>query len=166
MTPDALVAEALTTAAAGLAAGEQPIGAVVAMGDDIIGRAYTQEKAKGRMLVHADLLAMIEADERLGWRRRDHSLQLAVNLEPCVMCLGAAMALRVDEVYYALESPGDGGAAIARGWQASDDAPWFAAPAVQGGIRREESRELFRRFCRTAPDGVIRRWAQTLVDLP
>ncbi|MFB6391913.1 nucleoside deaminase [Polymorphospora lycopeni] len=107
MTPDEMVRAALEVAEAGLAAGEQPIGAVVVMGDEIIGRAYTQEKARGRRLVHADLLAMIEADEALGWRRRPHPLRLAVNLEPCVMCLGTAMALRVDEVYFALESPDD-----------------------------------------------------------
>jgi tRNA(adenine34) deaminase len=38
---------------------------------------------------------------------------LAVNLEPCLMCMGAAMALKVDEVYFGLESPTDGGAAVA-----------------------------------------------------
>jgi tRNA(adenine34) deaminase len=158
-----MVGAALEVAEAGLAAGEQPIGAVVVMGDEILGRAYTQERARGRRLVHADLLAMIEADEALGWRRRQHPLQLAVNLEPCVMCLGAAMALGVNEVYFALESPVDGGAGIAASWTASADAPWFAAPAVVGGIRREESRELFRRYCATAPESGMRRWAQTLL---
>jgi tRNA(adenine34) deaminase len=90
----------------------------------------------------------------------------AVNLEPCVMCLGAAMTLGVREVYYALESPSDGGSAIAGTWRTSPDAPWFAAPAMRGGIRRAESRELFRRYCLTTSDGPMRTWAQTLVDLP
>jgi tRNA(adenine34) deaminase len=108
----------------------------------------------------------IEADEALGWRQRSHPLRLAVNLEPCVMCLGAAMALGVSEVSYALESPTDGGARIAETWRASPDMPSFAAPAMTGGIRREESRELFRRYCATAPDSGMRRWAQTLLGQP
>lgn len=161
-----MVGAALLVAEAGLAAGEQPIGAVVVLGDEIVGRAFTQEKARGRRLVHADLLAMIEADEALGWGRRAHPLRLAVNLEPCVMCLGAAMALGVSEVYFSLESPGDGGAGIAANWQPSSDTPWFAVPSMVGGIRREESRELFRRYCASAPESGMRRWAQTLVDLP
>jgi tRNA(adenine34) deaminase len=166
MTPEAMVGVALQVAEAGLAAGEQPIGAVVVMGDDVVAQAFTQEKGLGRRLVHADLLAMIAADEALGWRRRPYPLRLAVSLEPCVMCLGAAMALRVSDVYFALESPTDGGAQIAASWQPSPDMEWFAAPRMTGGIRREESRELFRRYCATAPESGLRRWAQTLVDLP
>lgn len=64
--------------------GELPIGAVVVIGDDIVGSAHTQEIARRRRLVHADLLAMIAADEALGMRRRPHPVRLAVNLEPCV----------------------------------------------------------------------------------
>lgn len=37
---------------------------------------------------------------------------------------------------------------------------------MTGGIRREESRELFRRWCATAPDSAMRRWAETLLDPP
>ncbi|MBB5829870.1 nucleoside deaminase [Micromonospora carbonacea] len=165
MTPDELVGAALEAAEEGLAAGEQPIGAVVLLGDEIIGRAYTQERTSGRRLVHADLLAMVQADEALGWRRRPHPVRLAVSLEPCVMCLGAAMAMRVDECYFALESPGDGGAALAAAWRPSPDLPWFAPPKLFGGIRREESRSLFRRYCETAPESGARRWAQSLLTV-
>jgi tRNA(adenine34) deaminase len=166
MTPEALIGAALEVAETGLAAGELPIGAVALIGGEIVGRAYTQEIARGRRLVHADLLAMVEADEVLGWRRRTEPLRLAVSLEPCVMCPGAAMVLGVSEVYFALESPGDGGAKIAANWDPSPDAAWFTPPAVAGGIRREESRDLFRRYCATAADSGMRRWAQTLAGLP
>ncbi|WP_432956012.1 nucleoside deaminase [Micromonospora haikouensis] len=166
MTPDELVGAALRVAEEGLAAGEQPIGAVVLLGDEIVGRAYTQERTSGRRLVHADLLAMIQADEALGWRRRPYPVRLAVSLEPCVVCLGAAMAMSVDECYFALESPSDGGAALAAAWQPSPDLPGFAPPRLFGGIRREESRDLFRRYCETAPDSGARRWAQSLLAVP
>ncbi|MEO3775637.1 deaminase [Micromonospora sp. B11E3] len=164
MTPVEMVAAALEVAEAGLVAGELPIGAVVVLGEEIVGRAFTQEKSRGRRLVHADLLAMTAADEALGWGRRQGRLRLAVNLEPCVMCLGAAMTLGVSEVYYALESPGDGGAGIAAHWRPGADAPWLAAPQVVGGILRDRSRELFRRYCLTAAESGMRRWAQSLAD--
>lgn len=107
MSPDEMVSAAIAVADDGPAAGELPIGAVVVLGDDIIGRAFTQERSRKRKLVHADLLAMTEADELLGWKRRSTPLQLAVNLEPRVMCLGAAMTLGISEIYFGLESPGD-----------------------------------------------------------
>jgi tRNA(adenine34) deaminase len=166
MTPDELVGEALAVAAEGLAAGEHPIGAVVVLGEEIVGRAHTSEKTLGRRLVHADLLAMIDADHKLGWARRSHPLQLAVSLEPCLMCLGAAMALGVREIYYALESPADGATAIAANRRRGEEPTWFAAPPMIGGIRREESRDLYRRWFATAPPGPMRDWAQTLIDAP
>src|SRR5689334_9227402 len=116
MTPDEMVAAAIDVAEEGLRSGEMPIGAVVEMGGEIIARAFTRDVSMGRRLVHADLLAMTAADERLGWGPRSHPVRLAVNLEPCLMCLGAAMALKVDEVYFGLESPADGGAAAAAAW--------------------------------------------------
>src|SRR2546427_3856366 len=148
-----MVAAALAVAEEGLTAGELPIGAVVVLGDRVVGRAHTQERGRQRRLVHADLLAMVQADQDLGWSRRPHPLRLAVSLEPCVMCLGAAMTLGITEIYYALESPTDGAAAIATGWSpSSDDLPGYAAPAITGAIMREAGRDLFRRYCRTAPD--------------
>ena len=82
------------------------------------------------------------------------------------MCLGAAMALKVTEVYYALESPADGGAAIAASWPAHPDLPWYDAPAVVGGIHRAEAQDQFRRYCDGAPESGFRQWARTLGDLP
>ena len=162
-----LVAAALEVAEEGMARGEQPIGAVVEMGGRIIGRAYTQDVAQGRRLVHADLLAMIEADEALGWRPRTHPLRLAVNLEPCLMCLGAAMALKVSEIYYALESPADGAAGVAASWPPpSPDLPWYAAPTMTGGLHRARARDQFRRYSNQAPDSGFRSWSRTLAELP
>ncbi|MEQ7126992.1 nucleoside deaminase [Actinopolymorpha sp. B11F2] len=167
MTPHEMIGSAIEVAEEGLLCGELPIGAVVVMGEDIVGRAFTQEKAQKRRLVHADLLAMAQADESLGWRPRPHPLRLAVNLEPCLMCLGAAMTLGVAEVYFGLESPADGAASVAAGWTpVSADIPSYAAPLMVGGVRRSDVRNQFSRYCETAPDSGLRRWARTLAQLP
>jgi tRNA(adenine34) deaminase len=166
VTPDDLVAAAIDVAEAGMAVGELPIGAVVVMGDEIVAQSHTRERGAGRRLVHADLLAMIAADDRLGYVKRPAQLALAVNLEPCVMCLGAAMTLGVADVFYALESPGDGGAGIAARWRDSPDTPFFRMPTMTAGIRRAQARNQFRRYCATAPDSGFKAWAQTLADRP
>lgn len=163
MTPDEMILAAIEVAEEGLAAGELPIGAVVFMGDQIVGRAHTEDMTQGRRLVHADLLAMIRADERLRWRRRPAPLTLAINLEPCVMCYGTAMTLGVAEVYFGLASPGDGATGIAETWRpGSADMPWFTAPPMVGGIRRDQVRDQFRRYCAVASESGFRRWARTL----
>ncbi len=161
-----MVAAAIEVAEAGMVAGEMPIGAIVVMGEEILGSAHASEHTLRRHLVHADLLAMTQADVTLAFAKRPQPLRLAVTLEPCVMCLGAAMVMGVAEVYYALESPGDGGAGIAASWENSPDAPFFVAPRMVGGIRRAESRDLFRRYCEARPDSMATRWARSLVELP
>lgn len=162
-----MVGAAIGVAEEGLAAGELPIGAVVVMGEEVVGRAFTQDVTQQRRLVHADLLAMIAADELLGWKPRQQPLKPAVNLEPCVMCLGAAMALGVTEIYFGLESPGDGASAVAaNGAPAGTDMPWYTAPVMVGGIRRDHVRDQFRRYCEVAADSGFRRWAQTLAARP
>lgn len=166
MTPDDMVKAAIGVAEEGMAQGEMPIGAVVEMGGRIVARAFTRDNALGRRLVHADLLAMIAADEELGWGSRPQPLRLAVNLEPCLMCLGAAMALKVTEVYFGLESPADGGSAVAAAWPTNPDLPWYVAPTITGGIRRAQVQDQFRRYCDRAPESGFRRWAASLTALP
>lgn len=148
-------------------AGELPVGAVVAMGEEIIGRAFTQERTQGRRLVHADLLAMQEADRRLGWTSRKQPLILAITLEPCLMCLGAAMALGVSEIYYGLEAPDDGAAAVASVWQPARQTMSFShLPAMTGGHLRRQCRDQFRRYTATASTTSLRRYAESMAALP
>lgn len=167
MTPDELVGLAVAVAEDGMAAGELPIGAVVAMGDEVISRAWTQEHGQGRRLVHADLLAMKEADRRLGWQPRAVPLVLAVNLEPCLMCLGTAMVLGVEKIYYGLESPTDGAARVGEVWRpARPDAVFSRVPESTGGIRRDEVRAQFERYAPMARSAGLRAWAADLAALP
>ena len=159
------MAAALDVAEHGMAAGELPIAAVVVLDDDIVGAAYTQDRTLGRKIVHADLLAMTAADERLGWRRQSSPLTLAVTLEPCVMCLGAAMVLGVSDVYYGLESPADGGSPIAASWQTHHTMPWFSAPTMTAGVLRDRVQDQVRRYLSTATEeSGFTRWAKSILD--
>ncbi|GAB3915689.1 hypothetical protein GCM10011575_46690 [Microlunatus endophyticus] len=140
-----------------------PIGAVVISGDEVIGRAYTGEHALKRHIAHADLLAMVEADKILGFRKRDEPLILAVNLEPCLMCMGTAVTLGVQKIWYGLESPDDGAHELIKLWSPPNELAFFRRPAeIIGGIRRAESQELFGEYA--AGDGPhgMREWCRGL----
>ncbi|MFF2082459.1 nucleoside deaminase [Nocardia sp. NPDC058176] len=162
-SPHEAVGTALDVAREGLEHGEMPIGAIVFDADRVLGRAYTQERALRRRIVHADLLALLQADEALGFTRPSGELTLAVTLEPCLMCLGAAITLGVTRVWFALESPNDGGVELVRSWAPPTELAFFAKPReVLGGIHREEARALFAEYASgTGPVG-MREWARSL----
>jgi len=155
---------ALTVAAAGLLAGELPIGAVVVADGAVIGRAHTEELGQGRLLVHAELLALDEADRVAGWDRR--SATLYTTLEPCLMCLGAAATAMVGRVVYALDSDSDGAGRLAGEWSArrTADLPHVRLPDVVSGIGRAEAVTLFERYAASrSDDDPMARWVRSLL---
>lgn len=125
---------ALETATAALHEGELPIGAVVVAEGRIIARSSTRERALGRWLVHAELLALLQADEIAPFPGRRRAARLYTTLEPCMMCLGACLSFPVGAVHYALESPGDGAVALLDTWKRKQaDMPGYGDIVVAGG---------------------------------
>ena len=167
MEPNEAVALALEIAEEGMKYGEMPIGAVVLQGGNVIGRSHTQERKLHRRIVHADLMAMLEADEKLGFKRSKEPLTLAVNLEPCMMCIGAAITLGIEKIYYALESPNDGAVELLTHWQPPVEQSFFCRPQeIQGGFHRKDAQNQFARYAaiKSAPKG-MRDWAKELSNL-
>jgi tRNA(adenine34) deaminase len=82
------------------------------------------------------------------------------------MCLGAAMVLGVQRVYYALESPGDGGVDLLARWSPPVEESFFVRPAgVWGGFRRSRCQELFQRCAEGDGPAGVRRWAASLAQV-
>lgn len=136
--------EALPVAEQGLARGELPIGAVGVLDDRIIAAAHTAERAERRLLVHAEWLALDTAGRLQPFPGRRSAVRLFTTLEPCLMCLGAAMAFHLGEIHYALELPGDGAVALTQQWRRDEQAlPSYRLPTIHGGLLRAESRALF-----------------------
>jgi tRNA(adenine34) deaminase len=157
---------ALRKAGEGLAAGELPIGAVVVLGDRILSAAYTLERTEGRLLVHADLLALEAADRIVPFPGSRRDCRLYVTVEPCLMCLGAAMSFFLGEVYYGVESPSDGATALVQGWQREEaDFPNYRVPAIVGGVLRQEAIELFAEYVRRHSSGAMWEWARKMARL-
>ena len=165
LSKEEIVGLSIETANEALLAGEMPIGALVLYGDEVIARSYTREQALGRRIVHADLLAMQMADEVLGFQQRERPLTLAVNLEPCMMCLGAAMNLQVDRIYYGLGSPNDGGVELLQHWHPPVMQPFYKPPLViEGAIREDEVRRQFKQYADGVGPAGMREWARGLAD--
>lgn len=147
--------------------GEMPISAVVFHGDEIISSCYTSEKEDKRFLVHAELKALLEADMKRFSVKARKEMQLFTNLEPCMMCLGAAMTFFIGEIYYALEAPIDGALDFANQFWSKEckEIPAYRLPKITGGILREESQNLFKEYIQFNKPGPMYDFAKSLVLL-
>jgi tRNA(adenine34) deaminase len=86
------------------AIGEVPIGAVIVRDGEIVGRGYNLRETRKDPTLHAEMIAIREASERLGgWRLIGCTLY--VTLEPCPMCAGAIVQSRIEQVVYGAVDP-------------------------------------------------------------
>jgi tRNA(adenine34) deaminase len=91
---------ALQEAEKALEDGEVPVGAVIVRNNRIISRGYNQMERLKDPTAHGEMIAITSACNRLDdWRLTGCSI--FVTLEPCIMCTGALLASRIDELYFA-----------------------------------------------------------------
>jgi tRNA(adenine34) deaminase len=138
-----LMGLALEDARACLAWDDVPIGAVVARGDDVLGRAGNQREKLADPTAHAEILALRAASDAVGsWRLSGCTLY--VTLEPCAMCAGAVVLARIDRVVFGAPDPKAGFAGsvgdLVRHPRLNHRAEVF------GGVLTRESSELLRTF--------------------
>ncbi|MDQ3070248.1 MAG: tRNA adenosine(34) deaminase TadA [Acidobacteriota bacterium] len=99
--------EALSLASEAEQAGEVPVGAVVVMGGEIVGRGFNQPISTHDPTAHAEVVALRDAGRRVGSYRLAGA-KLYVTVEPCVMCAGAMMHARIATLIYGTPEPRTG----------------------------------------------------------
>jgi tRNA(adenine34) deaminase len=137
---EAIMREALAEARAAGEAGEYPIGAVVALDGKVISRGRSRQRALRSQLAHAELEALQRGGDAV-WERHDDAV-LFTTVEPCPLCLGAAVMADVPHIVFAHPDPAVQSALIV------DRVPYVAAhiETYRGGVLRDESRALFERY--------------------
>ncbi len=96
--------EALAEARLALEAGEVPVGAVVVLDGEVIGRGHNLREAAQDPTAHAEILAIRQAARHLGsWRLTNADLY--VTLEPCPMCAGAIVNARLRRLVFGAYDP-------------------------------------------------------------
>lgn len=101
--------EALRMAVRAFEAEEVPVGAVVVRGGRIIARAYNQVELLKDATAHAEMLALTQAEAAVeDWRLTD--CDLFVTKEPCPMCAGALVHVRMRRVVFGCADPRSGAA--------------------------------------------------------
>ncbi len=101
--------EALRLAHKAGEAEEVPVGAVVVREGTIIARAWNQVELLKDATAHAEMLAITQAEAAVGdWRLTD--CDLFVTKEPCAMCAGAIVHVRLRRVIFGCPDPRGGAA--------------------------------------------------------
>ena len=114
LSHDRLMAVALEEAHRACDRGEVPIGAVVALDDEIVGRGFNQPISSVDPTAHAEMVAIREAARRLG-NYRLTGATLCVTIEPCLMCVGALVHARIARLVFGHHrQPVEGTAHVAR----------------------------------------------------
>ena len=138
--------QALDEAQRSFDAGEVPVGAVVVIGGQIVGRAHNAPLGLSDPTAHAEVLALRAAGTKVG-NYRLTGATLYATVEPCVMCSGAALHARVIRVVYGAADVKAGG--VASLYRLLDDARLNHRAVAQGGVLADESAALLRRFFET-----------------
>ncbi len=91
--------QALDLARQAYKAGEVPVGAVLVLNDQIIGRGYNSVISRSDPTAHAEIMALREAGQTVGNYRLVNT-ELYITLEPCTMCYSALVNARIKTLLY------------------------------------------------------------------
>jgi tRNA(adenine34) deaminase len=134
---------ALQEAEKALDENEVPVGAVVVKENKIIGRGYNQVEKLKDATAHAEMIAITSSSNHIGnWRLTGCSIY--VTLEPCIMCTGALLASRIDELFFASFDPKFG--ACGSVYNLAESGKTNHKLKVYSGIYSEESNKLLLDF--------------------
>lgn len=79
---------------------EVPVGAVVTYKNKIIGKGHNQIEKLKDPTAHAEMIAITSASNNLSdWRLNE--CDIYITLEPCIMCTGAILSARIQNLYFA-----------------------------------------------------------------
>ena len=140
---------ALAEARSAGAAGEVPVGAVLEIGGEIVGRGANSPIARHDPTAHAEMLAIREAAQRVG-NYRLNGATLYCTLEPCVMCAGALVNARIQRLVFGARDLRFGG--VRSKFRLADSDLLNHSVEVVEGLLAVECVELLRGFFESRRD--------------
>jgi len=138
--------QALREAEKGSEEGEVPVGAVLTGADGtIVAKAHNQPVALRDPTAHAEMLVLRAAGAFYG-NYRIPDATLVVTIEPCLMCMGAALHARISRLVFGAYDPKSGAAGSVYNL-AADDRLNHKVEVIPG-VMEKECRELIQDFFR------------------
>ena len=123
--------------------GEVPVGAVITLGDEIIAEGHNSPISSNDPSCHAEVNVIRKAARVLENYRLDET-SLYVTLEPCIMCCGALIHARIENLIFSTLDP-KSGAVVSNGSLLDSDFVNHKVNFYHGPLKNESS-ELLKRF--------------------
>jgi tRNA(adenine34) deaminase len=125
-----MMARCIALSRQAISEGEFPFACVICKNGDILVEATNRVKREGDITRHAEMVAMSEAQKKLG--KKLSGCTLYTNVEPCAMCSYCIRETRIKRVVYSIPSPIMGGLSK---WQVVNDRGLSRAiPEIFGGV--------------------------------
>ena len=134
---------AIAEAKAAAAAGEVPVGCVIARDGELLAKAGNRTLRDRDPTAHAEILALREAAKRIDSERLT-GCDLYVTLEPCTMCAAAISFARIRRLYFGAGDPKGG--AVESGVRFFSASTCHHRPEIYGGIGEAEASSLLKEF--------------------
>jgi tRNA(adenine34) deaminase len=137
--------EALAEAQTAADAGEVPVGAIILLNDEVIGRGQNRVLRDSDPTAHAEIVAMRAAARHLS-NYRLTGCEIYVTLEPCAMCSGAMIHARIGRLVYGTADPKAGAAGSVL--EVLNHPRLNHRMLLTGGVLSEPCAEMLRQFFR------------------
>ena len=135
--------EALVEARLAMEHGDVPVGAVVVLHGEIIGRGHNRREVDHDPSAHAELLALAQAGKTIGDWRLDGA-EMYVTLEPCPMCAFALVLAKLQLLVYSLDDPRMGACGS---FLNMAQFPGFGhGVSIRSGLHADESLQMMQEF--------------------
>jgi tRNA(adenine34) deaminase len=123
--------------------GEVPVGAVVVLNGEVLGRGSNSPIGRNDPTAHAEILALRDAAQRAANYRLEGAT-LYSTIEPCVMCAGALLAARIARLVFGARDLRFG--AVRSKFQLADSELLNHRLEIAEGVLAFECVELLRNF--------------------
>ena len=122
---------------------EVPVGCVIVCEDKIIAKAHNKKEKKNSAIYHAEIECINKATKKLNnWNLK--GCDMYVTLEPCMMCTGAIINSRIDNVYFGCRDPKGG--ALVSNIKILNIKNINHYPKIHEGIMEEECSKILKDF--------------------
>jgi tRNA(adenine34) deaminase len=143
----AMMARCIALSRQAISEGEFPFACVICKDGDILAETTNRVRREGDVTRHAEMIAMSEAQKKLG--KKLSGCTLYTNVEPCAMCSYCIRETRIKRVVYSIPSPMMGGVSK---WQILNDKSLSRAipevfggvPVIAGGVLQGEAEAVWR----------------------
>ena len=117
--------------------GDVPIGAIIIKNNKVIAKSYNKKEKNNNAILHAELDVINKACKRLKTWHLEECI-LYTTLEPCLMCMGAIVQSRINEIYYATKNNNFGEINIIKKYNKQIK--------INSGLLEKESSKLLKKF--------------------